>query len=451
MRPMLERGRSPKAGTRRADALRLLEVDGCALCRVRDEAEETWLRWFELEYHSDGDTLSALRRSVGFCPAHTRRLIILDKPAVVRRPWDFVLRGALQRAERLIQAGVQPAPSPCPACAAVDERVRGARATIGGVLELPEVAAVLREHQGLCYPHLRGLLPELAAPRVAVAAEAVRDALASEETEFAAAAGIDRDAEYRERWFPVVAACPAPVDLPPAERLAADLASGSCPCCRRLARAEHTYMAWLLREEEPSAHDAQLCPRHLHDVGRRAGDRAPALQSRGGLLHERVDALATTARRVAGSRPTRWWSGRAAPGTDTPQDRYQRAVMSVTGDHGCRACRSAASAAERCLALMAAVSDDARVRRALDEGHGVCLRHGERLAGIDAAAAAPYLRRLRTRLRETAWEVSEDGLKQAWDLRHEPAGRERTAWRRVPAIIDGRAYLGLADSDIWPS
>lgn len=49
-----------------------------------------------------------LRSSLGFCPAHTRRLIALGEPAVLRQPWEFVLRAAVGRTERLITAGEAP-------------------------------------------------------------------------------------------------------------------------------------------------------------------------------------------------------------------------------------------------------------------------------------------------------------------------------------------------------
>lgn len=108
LRSMTERRRPSPTSVGRADALRLLETDGCAVCRAHDEAEETWLRWFGIEHHGDAGTLELLRSSLGFCPAHTRRLIALGEPAVLRQPWEFVLRAAVGRTERLKPGSSRP-------------------------------------------------------------------------------------------------------------------------------------------------------------------------------------------------------------------------------------------------------------------------------------------------------------------------------------------------------
>ncbi|WP_345461760.1 hypothetical protein [Actinoallomurus oryzae] len=387
---MTERRRPSPASVGRADALRLLETDGCALCRAHDEAEETWLRWFGIEHHGDAGTLELLRSSLGFCPAHTRRLIALGEPPVLRQPWEFVLRAAVGRTERLITAGEAPSPARCPVCETAGRRAQAAGALLTASLETSEVSAVLRRHRGLCYPHLRHLVPDLSPARAGVAADAVHAAIA--EAGITAAAGTDPDAEHRARWYPLVAEAPEPVHLPPAERLAMDLEAGSCPCCRQAGRAEDTYLTWLLEQTEPSDHDLRLCPRHLHDAAQRAAGPTRTVRVRCELLRARVAELAMAARHT-GTRPRR------------------------------------------------------RLRRS-DRGHGLCLRHGEELARTGRAEA--FLRRLLTRLRQHAWELNEDTVRQAWDLRHEPKGRETTTWRRVPTVLDGRAYLGLADSDLWP-
>jgi hypothetical protein len=430
------------------DVVRLLEVGGCALCRVRDEAEQTWLRWFEIEHHSDAATLAALGNARGFCPAHTRRLVASDKPAILRRPWEFLLRAAIECAERLIATVDVPAAAPCPLCASADARTRAAGESLAAALEEPEAGAALRERHGLCYPHLQVLLPNLSAAQAAVAADAVRAGIA--EDALTTVTGIDPDAEHRSRLSALVAEHDDPIGLPPAERLTADLDAGSCPCCRQIGRAETTYLAWLVAEEDPGDHDVALCPRHLHDAVRSARTRTRLVAARCAGVKARVEELAAAAQRLAGEQPDRPWPGRGILGRPRPDsltDRYRRAVGNIDGDHTCRACRTGALAGDRCLALVAACAHDRLVNAALERGHGLCLRHGERLAAQELAQGA--VRRLATRLRQSAWEVHEDTLKQAWDLRHEPAGSETTVWRRVPTIVDGRAYLGLSEAEVW--
>ncbi|MFB9831916.1 hypothetical protein [Actinoallomurus acaciae] len=421
------------------DAGRLLGADGCALCRERDDAAETWLRWFEIEHHSDPGTLTALGSSSGFCPAHTRRLVALDKPAVLRRPWEFVLRAAIDRVERLIATGRAPALSPCPLCAGADARSRAAADTLIAMLADPHVGEVLKERHGLCHPHLRSLLSRLSPAQAAVAADVVRAEL--DQDAVTTVAGIDPDAVPRSRLYPLVADHHEPADRPPAQRLADDLNAGSCPCCRQIGRAENTYLTWLVAEDEPGERDLRLCPRHLHDLVQRAGEESRAARARRAAVQAQVEEVAASARPLSGQRRRR------RPAHDDVTDRYRRAVANLDGDRTCRVCRSAASAADRCLALIRACADDRHVQAALEGGHGLCLRHGERLTG--ARGAERFGRRLLTRLRQSAWELNEDTLKQAWALRHEPVGREATSWRRVPTIVDGRAYLGLSEDDLW--
>lgn len=152
VRSVIQRGSSPRNESA-IDAGHLLDADGCALCRGRDDAAETWLRWFEIEHHSDPGTLTALGNSLGFCPAHLRRLVALDKPAVLRRPWEFVLRAAIERVERLIATGKAPALSPCPLCASADARSQAAADALIAMVESPQMGEALKERHGLCYPH----------------------------------------------------------------------------------------------------------------------------------------------------------------------------------------------------------------------------------------------------------------------------------------------------------
>lgn len=73
------------------DALVMLGRTGCALCRVPDSSTETWTRWFVIESHTDGPTLSRFKGALGCYAAHTRHLVALAAPPIPLSPWEWVL------------------------------------------------------------------------------------------------------------------------------------------------------------------------------------------------------------------------------------------------------------------------------------------------------------------------------------------------------------------------
>lgn len=87
--------------------------------------------------------------------------------------------------------------------------------------------------------------------------------------------------------------------------------------------------------------------------------------------------------------------------------------------------------------------------RAYENVHGLCLRH---TLAADSGRAASFLRgQLRVRLSELDWEIAEAARKQRWDARHERAGPERSAYRRLAALIDGRTFLGGPAIEVMPT
>jgi hypothetical protein len=464
---------APAARLNVPEVLRLLDGDGCVLCRSREQAAATWIRWFVIESHGDVATVTSLLDSGGFCPAHTRRLLGLDSAQLFRMPWEFVLRGALERAERLSAgSAASPLTAPCPLCRTCGDREDAAAGELVGSLQLRHVAAALRTGGRLCYPHLRRLLPRMQAPQLAVSAEAVAANLGELAPESSGAclrlAGLDPDAPARAPLLQVHAARLAqgagggdrhgdPVGLPPRDRLVADLMAGSCPLCRAAGREETRYLLWLHErwpKRGPASLETHLCPRHLHDMwatgesaGWLTGIRVGASrQLTAQLAATAADpAAATATRRPLRSRvgPPRMLSRRAGL-----PEAYRVAYEAVRGDSYCRACRVGRAAARRQRDLIRACLHDTRVLEAVGDAHGVCLRHAaDGSADIADTSWRPLLVRLLTQLRQAQWELSEDAEKQAWDYRYEPKGSERSAWRRIPALIDGAVYLGLAEQE----
>ena len=309
----------------------------------------------------------------------------------------------------------------------IAERGRAAADDLAAFLDRPEVASAIRSRGGLCFWHLCHLLPRLSPGQAIAAAGAVAgrlsDLSADLSESYSMLVGYDLDALARTPYLLAHvrilstekdAGWPGayPAGQGPASRLLADLASRSCPVCRAAGREQVRYLLWLGQrwpERGPTGSDLRLCPRHLHDIRSGAAGASEALSVSATAAREHVLALAA--------------------GADT-----------LTADRPCRTCRAGQDAERRQLALLQASLLDARVLRALEDAHGLCLRHAaEVTADRDAA---PVIFRLRTQLKKAQWELAEDVGKQAWDRRHEPKGHEQDAWRRVPALIDGDVYLG---------
>ena len=420
------------------DVLGLLEQPGCVLCRTCEDATRTWTRWFSMENNNDPVLLDTLERSVGFCPAHTRRLLTETSARILRSALASALSGAIRRAEqaatrlgrdkprRLHRATV---PVPCPLCRVTAERVRAAACDLAAYLDRPQVAAAIRDRGGLCFRHLRHLLPQLSSSQAISVADAVASRLSAlpagtPESRFLLA-GHDPDALAR---IPYLEAHALTLDQEPGGSLGrtfqdapspggwliTDLAGGSCPICRAAGREQIRYLLWLGRrgpERGPAATDLRVCPRHLHDTQSAPSTSALALSSSAAAAQEQALGLAAGATATNASQP-------------------------------CRACHAGLDAERRQLSLLRASLLDARVLRALEDAHGLCLRHAGEVA--EDRDAGPVISRLLTQLRQVQWELAEDAAKHAWDRRHEPRGAERDAWRRVPALIDGEVYLGAA-------
>lgn len=409
-----------------ADVHLLLDQPGCVLCRVREDAARTWARWFCLENHDDPALLDTLERSAGFCPAHTRRLLAEAGVRLLRRPVRSAVRGAIRRAEQIgARPGHgwsrrRPVPVPCPLCRVTRERERSAAGDLAAALGRPEVAAAIRDRGWLCVRHLLGLLPGLSAAQYgpATSAAAVRLSVLAPggaESRFMLA-GQDPDALARLPYLETHARllnAQTEADWRrsgPAERLIADLAGGSCPICRAAGRAQARCLRWLAQDGPGSAGDVSLCPQHLHDSQVTAGAGTRIVGACAAAARDQITALAG-----ANARP---------------------------GFRPCQACQAGQDAERRQLGLLLTCLPDPRVRRALDDAHGMCLRHASAV-GADGEAA-PILSRLVAALRQAQSELAEDIARQAWDRRHEPKGCEQDAWRRTPALVDGEVYLGLA-------
>lgn len=403
--------------TARADLLRQLGGDGCALCRARSEAERQWTDSFIRETNADPAVRAAIRAARGFCAAH-HRLIAASTEA------SFVLTIAYEEvaAERIADlADRRRGPTgPCPPCAA-DGAEAGRLAALTPQVADPAVRSALVDGDGLCATHwgaLRDAVPVSDLP-------AVLDLAAAALTGPVQVAADDPDAARRAPLLRRLLDEKADPGLPAPARVLAELDAACCPLCRATAAGAAGYLRWLAAlpdadraRLEPGEHS--LCDPHLHDAA--TVDAGAA----GWITGRRLAAL-----RAGYARAT------AELGGEATRRAADEALRPLRNRRPCPACQAAAVAADRTAALLAAGLHDRRVADQLAHGHGLCVDHAPRIAGTTLPVEV-----LRARLELLRWELVEAHRRRGWRARHEPAGAEGSAWLRAPTLLAGDAYLG---------
>ncbi len=264
------------------EALRQLAQPGCPACGAAGAAEERFAHSFVVELYADFRFQDRLARSAGFCPRHTRRLLVRrEAPWVMPPAYRPVVEEAAQGLAR--SHGRAVAPAPCPACERVAGAEQGAIRVLLWALTEAEIGEAYRRHGGLCLRHVVSALAEVGDGVVVgllldVALE--RFGSPSAGPSLTDLAGVDPDAPLRAgarralaasagawRWRTTIGG------------LKARLRSGACAiCCHRCTacrvstEAEAREQALLAAAiEEPSLRSCYrrslgLCVRHAREV-----------------------------------------------------------------------------------------------------------------------------------------------------------------------------------------
>jgi hypothetical protein len=132
----------------------LLTDRGCPICSHVAEAERSFFSWFAIESYTTAEVRRRLRSAMGFCRAHTRRLIDERGAGNVMMT---VMREALTGARQTLRDEIQP--GRCPACEVANLAGTGAVRLLVDGLAVAGNAGAYADHAGVCLPHLR-----LAAP-----------------------------------------------------------------------------------------------------------------------------------------------------------------------------------------------------------------------------------------------------------------------------------------------
>lgn len=410
---------------------RLLSDPGCPACTSLAEAERSHFAWFANENHTSPTVQSQLRAGMGMCPVHSRRLVHELGAGSVS---TIVLRHALAGALPRIRGDGQP--GRCVVCDALSRRSESIMHMVIDALNRDADLRRFHTHAGMCLEHLRALAHTAAPAPVQVAAERLLEGLNldSGAEPVALLADADHDAVRRAVWrrqLPQLDVASSTV-----EGLCAQLALDTCPVCLATGQSEQLYLQWLLdrsRADDSSlrTEPGVLCPTHLHDVAlkdptaaRFAIDRKRAVTIAG--LKRLLDHLA--ARPPAGGR-------RRRVADDVPG----AAAQTMDPTHRCPACRVRDVAEARQGELLLAGLALTPVRRAYEDGHGLCAYHVLRMPSTAPRVVGQVAE---ARLAVLEWEVQEISRRYAWDCRHEPPGPEQNAWLRGLVQIDGRVFLG---------
>ncbi len=381
----------------------LLAVAGCPACRYAAEAGRRFLGWFALEGHYDADVLTRLCGSLGFCPAHTRGLILLPgAPGRLAALYRYLLRTALAH----LGDGTSPG-QPCLACARDAEAGRRALDTVLSGLSEEDLWESYAACGGLCLPHLRAAAARTRRSLVVPMARVLAGRLASRPADVTALAGEPPgDAAIRARLSlslpsPEAAGpgCPVCLAAGLAERDAVMHASGAVgmPGARRRADEED-------RAGAPGEPAGFLCPAHLHQAVAAACER-PGRDAVAGMLdwHARLAAAWARALPMRRGRARQASAGLARP---------------------CPACRAAARAAAAAAGRLLAGPAGGRAPGS------PCLRHVLLLRAADRRGASRYVAEAASAARALAAE-----------LETAPAGL-MPPWQRAVALTDGRVYGG---------
>lgn len=377
-----------------SSAADLLTERGCPVCRYAAEAADRYLVWFALEAHADSVMITRLGVSLGMCARHTRGL--MSQPGAAARltaVYQYILQAAQARL-----AGRTHRPAACPGCAHDQAAASRALGTLLEGLEEPGVQARRRDVGGLCVPHAHAAALVRRQRRAAAwLAQVTIDSLHGSARPLAVlAGGPDHDAAVRAR---LRARLPPPGHTSPA---------AACRVCAAAACQERDQLTPLDLVGSPAWASGCLCPRHLRDAALTAPD-------------DSADLLTSQARHQA--------ARLAASAHGKPLIPGRR--RQVGGCPVCQACEAAAQRELRDLADMPAGPG------AADWPGMLCVRHvlADRPTGSPAARAAAAL--AARRADALAAELAAAFRKGTRAHRHEPKGREATAWQRAAVFLDG--------------
>jgi hypothetical protein len=132
---------------------------GCALCRMIADASHRFLDAVLYDSVTAVGFRKTFRAARGFCPRHTRELAGFANAVGTSILEREVIADALDRLQGAAARGkVKPAAERCQACVAEEQVARNFADSVEGHIEDGAFLGAWRASEGLCVPHLEGLM-----------------------------------------------------------------------------------------------------------------------------------------------------------------------------------------------------------------------------------------------------------------------------------------------------
>ncbi len=474
--------------------LALLSRPGCLFCREEEKTLKWFFFWYLHEGYPEPENIDRMRRSCGFCPRHTSRLLSESLPHVIAIIYLSLISSAIEKlreAEKAPSSGqlteMLVPKQRCPSCETRDRNVghnlRSLRATLGH----PDVREALGRNAAICVPHLLMIASHLDWEELRYLVgeanhhlgRAGDESVPGDANSLAAMIwGFDQDAAYREN-IPVTDGNDRDVELdmlgsawsPTVTELRRRFSESGCFICHVQRRALAGYFEWLAKEimEAPIYRwnaAFWLCREHAHEFALQKNELAVSKLERAIRAHwlanfeklmedlrykphdrlvfrlaegpRRLREKLSEDARVPRTLQSELWTvlGEAVrpPGRILPELR-ERSLRATR----CPACVYLETITIKNGDLLARAIEDPGTLRAYQESSGLCLRHLPRALTFreESESASNLLRAQKVRLELLQWELREYGRKQSWTLRYEPRGTEQDAPRRAVAQYTG--------------
>ncbi len=466
--------------------LREIKKQGCPVCSSNASNDERYFSWFPIEIYHEPAFLKEIEASFGFCKRHGA---FLETQAQLIPQIDFVhdfiagktydrLSSYLQEINKLPDNDAFteneknsdfgfPNPCHCPVCASSKTTITRTLWFFNKLLKNGSAFADYGHPGILCFNHLQLLVkkatPEIIHRLIPFHNKAISNALNAMKhanssqiragiMDNTCKTGLDLSigsvSNHNDQIFLHRIYNKDPVMDPMTGFIASLENTECCPVCLYENAALSRWINWLNEEIDTSEHPddtmSGVLPTCREHVMACVHLGQPPLQF--AVVYNALKATHTNIliaekqlNRLNRLHNAPLWQRFAKKNQNTGDVGKIDIREAVTSPIRCPACVNLKMAEKRAFDLLFALLEERRHKRSFENGYGLCVKHF-----IKASKAAPSNEILKflvkvesAKLAFLKWELDEIMRKMAWDTRHEPKGREQSAWRRSIARFSG--------------